>query len=137
MQTQTQTQTAAATAQTQTVAAPAMPNALGQMARFAQTQAAAAAAQAARLAAATYVLVRPSKANLSRPATGGKTQAATNANYAAAVMLQVYPLIAASGLTPAQQAATQQQLLNAIYTLQVAAAIPTAKQAVQLQLPPK
>jgi hypothetical protein len=119
---------------TQTPATPAMGGALGQMALYAKAQAQKAAQQAQRLANATYTLVRPSNANLNRTPAGGKTQAQTNAQYAAAILLQVYPLIANSGLTPAQQTQVQHNLLQSIYILQGAANLPTNKQAVQMHL---
>ena len=108
-----------------------MPNALGQFALYAQQQAQKAQQQAQRVANAVYVLVKPSKATLHRTATGNNTQAQTNANYASAILLQVYPLIAQSGLTQAQQTQVQQHMLQSIYTLQNAANTPVAKQAVQ------
>ena len=114
---------------------PTPSNISGQMALYAQSVAQKAQAQATRLANATYLLVRPSKANLARQAKGNNTQAQTNANYASAIMLQVYPLIAQSGLTQAQQQQVQQHMLHSIYTLQNAANIPATKQAVQQDLP--
>jgi len=113
-------------------------NALGQFANYAKAQAQKAQVQAQRLANATYVLVKPSKANISRQ-KAGVTQAqqnAVNANLAATLVLQLYPLVAQSGLTPAQATQVHQHLLQSVYTLQGAAGIPHNKQAVQLQLPP-
>jgi hypothetical protein len=112
---------------------------LGQFAGYAQAQAQKAAQQAARLAAATYTLVKPSKANISRnkPGITQAQQNVVNANLAATLILQLYPLVAQSGLTPAQQAQVSQHLLQSVYTLQQAAQIAPAKQAVQLVLPPK
>lgn len=114
---------------------PLASNALGQFANYAKAQAQKAQAQAQRLANATYVLVKPSKANLQRQAKGNNTQAQTNANYASAIMLQVYPLIAGAGLNAQQTAQVQQHMLHSIYLLQIAANTPQAKQAVQQVLP--
>lgn len=123
---------------TPTVAATPTTTALGSVALYAKAQAAKAQAQAQRLANATYVLIKPGKANLSRvkPGITPQQQAQVNANFAATLVLQLYPLVAASGLTPQQQTQVQQHLLQSVYTLQQAAAIPATKQAVQLQLPP-
>lgn len=133
-------QQAPASQPAQTASQPAQPlasNALGQFALYSQAQAQKAQAQAQRLANAVYVLIKPSKANLQRQAKGNNTQAQTNANYAAAIMLQVYPLLASSGLNAQQLQASQQAMLKTIYTLQIAANTPASKQAVQQQLPPK
>jgi len=113
-------------------------NALGQFAHYAQAQAQKAQAQAQRLANATYVLVKPSKANITRNKQGvtAQQQAQVNANLAATLVLQLYPLVAQSGLTPAQQAQVQQHLLQSVYTLQQVTTLPASKYAVQLQLPP-
>lgn len=132
MQNPTQTQSQPVS---QPVSQPAMPNALGQLALYAQKQAQQAQVQAQRLANATYVLLHPSKANLQRAAKGNNTQAQTNANYASAILLQVYPLVAQSGLSAQQQAQVQQHMLQTIHTLQIAANVPTGKQAVQQVLP--
>src|SRR4249920_2720910 len=112
-----------------------MPNALGQMAMYAQAQAQKAQVQAQRLANATYLLIHPSKANITRQAKGNNTQAQTNANLAAALLLQLYPLTQQSGLTQAQQAQVSHALLQSIYTLQNAANIAPSKQAVKQVLP--
>lgn len=127
---------------------PAMPNTQGHLAMYAQAQAqkaqqaqakaqAQAQAQAQRLANATYVLVKPSKANITRTKQNATPaqQAQTNANLAATLILQLQPLVAQSGLTPAQQTQVAHALLQSIYTLQIAANIAPSKQAVQQVLP--
>jgi hypothetical protein len=121
---------------TANVNTPALPNALGQFALYAQKQASLAAQNAQRLANATYTLLKPSNANLHRTPAKGNTQAQTNANYAAAILLQVYPLVASSGLTPAQTTQVQQNLLASIYNLQGVANLPASKIAVAQVLPP-
>jgi len=139
MQTQQTAVTAQAAAQAAAPQSPAANTAYGPFANFAKAQAQKAAAQAARLAAATYTLVRPGNAHISRnkPGATQAQQAAVNANLAARLVLQLYPLVAQSGLTPAQAAQVSQHLLQSVYTLQQAAHIAPAKQAVQLVLPPK
>lgn len=114
-----------------------MPNALGQMAQFAQAQAQKAQAQAQRLANATYTLIAPTKANLTRikPGVSQAQQAQINANFAATLVLQLYPLVQQSGLTQAQQTQVQQALLQSVYTLQNAANLAPNKKAVKQVLP--
>lgn len=136
MQNTTQS-TVATPVATPTVAVAVAQNALGHFALYAQAQAQKAQQQAARLANATYVLIKPSKANVTRN-KAGVTQAqqqAVNANLAATLVLQLYPLVAQSGLTAQQQAQVSQHLLQSVYTLQQAANIAPTKQAVQIVLP--
>jgi hypothetical protein len=127
------------TATTATTVTTAVNNtAYGAFANYAKAQQQKQVAQQQRLANATYVLVKPSKANITRQKQG-VTQAqqnAVNANLAATLVLQLYPLVAQSGLTPQQQTQVQQQLLQAVYVLQQHTTLPTTKYAVQLQLPP-
>lgn len=150
---QNATQTTATATQLTNVApqahtTPAMPNTQGHLAMYAQAQAqkaqaqqakaqAQAQAQALRLANATYVLVKPSKANITRTKQNAtpQQQAQTNANLAATLILQLQPLVAQSGLTPTQQAQVTHALLQSVYTLQNAASIAPSKQAVQQVLP--
>jgi len=133
MQSKTTTQPTVAT--TQPASANQPQGVYGAYANYAKAQQAKAQAQAQRLANATYTLVKPSNANLKRAATGNNTQAQTNANYASAILLQLYPLTLQSGLTPQAQAQLTQHLLQAIYTLQNAASVPTNKQAVVITYP--
>jgi thiamine monophosphate synthase len=101
-------------------------------------QAKLAAQQAQQLANATYVLIKPSKANITRVKVGVSPaqQAQINANLAATLVLQLYPLVAQSGLTPQQAQQVSQALLKSVYVLQGAANLPQSKLAVQQILPP-
>jgi len=129
----------------QTTAKPQSPNVVSQMAQYKAIQQAKQAKQARlaqqqaqALANATYVLVKPSNANIAsqaqarvKPHYTAQQVQQVHANLAATLVLQLYPLVAQSGLAPAQQNMVQQALLKATYALQGAASIAPAQQAVQ------